>query len=185
MSLPARYDDGRAITAERFTMATGWRLGADRAGRAYLHHSGTTRGARSHVAVYPGERIAVAFLSNTNFVSAMDGTGEALAEAVTSVPASSPCRTGSKAFKGRYEDKALEGRIVLGERDGLCTWTLGVDNYFGEKMLNGRKLQQLVAYSRAGEGAVYLVTPIGIFPGKAGAGSLDFSLLGRTASFTF
>lgn len=185
LGTPARFSDGRVVMAERYTQATGWRLGNDGSGRSYLHHSGTTQGARSHVAVYPKERIAVALLSNTNFVSAMDGVGESLAEAVTVTNAAGPCRTGSKPFKGKYQDRDIVGKLEFGTRDGACTWSFSIDNYFGEKMLGSRKLSQLNAYSRGGEGNLYLVTPIGIFPGKASPTGVDFSIMGRSATFTF
>ena len=180
---PARFNNGSVVKPDRFIMATGWRLGRDTQGRSYFHHSGAMNGARSHVAVYPGEGLAVALLSNTNFVSAMDSTGEALAEAVTQAGAAVPCRSGSKPFKGRYLEQDVEGRIGFAVRDGICTWTIDADNNFGARMLNGRKHKALGAYSRGGEGPVYLVTPIGIFPGKAGATTIEFTMMGRTATF--
>ena len=48
-------------------VALGWRVAADTAGRAYVHHGGESIGGRAFVLIYPEQRVGVVLLSNLSF----------------------------------------------------------------------------------------------------------------------
>lgn len=52
-------------TAEQPPLGLGWRLDADKRGRARRHHAGTTPGGRCGLVIYPEEGLSIALAGNT------------------------------------------------------------------------------------------------------------------------
>lgn len=181
---PARLSNGEIIKDERSTLAIGWRLSTDYAGRRYVHHSGVIRGSRAHLSVYPEERAAVSLLSIVQTTIAADISAESLYDAFARRDARGRCATGERNYTGRYKDNDIAGTVKFLAEGGFCKAVFSADNHLGRWMAPGRSGVQFVAWSRAGTGPAYYVTPAGIFPGKANLAQHTIRLMGVPLELT-
>lgn len=170
---PQKLANGSEIVEQGFRQGIGWRVSTDYFGKPYFHHSGTINGGRSHLSVYPQQKTAVSVLANATFTSSIGITAEALLDAQSSAPGAGNCREGRRQYSGTFREQAIAGQLRFIKEGAFCRIDIDAGNALGERI--GRKglPPVIVAYSRAGEGTVYFVTPVGIFPGKADAGLLS------------
>lgn len=164
---PALLADGSPVTGENFTMGIGWRLNTDQHGRRIFHHSGVTRGARSHISVYPEQGLVVAILSNASWVSAIELTARSLAEPMMddgSAAAARPCTTGKYAYRGTYKEKPIAGTVRFDRAGSDCTAVFVADNALGTWLANGNSsgANRLALFGRGD--SLSMVTPLGLFP---------------------
>lgn len=172
---PVVLDDGAPVQDERFLMGIGFRLSVDQHGRSFFHYSGVTRGARSHISVYPAQRLVVAVLSNASWTSAMDSTASALAEPVLGDGAPGKCKAGMYRYKGTYKKSDISGSMRVEAVGGLCKATLVADNALGKWLANGAGPLSFALYGN-GE-SMSLVTPLGLFPADVATSSVTLTLM--------
>ncbi len=179
----ATFNDGSPVRNDRFDMGLGWRMSSNVQGRRYVHHSGTIDGGRAHISVYPGEAMAVALLSNTNTIAAMDHTADALLDAATSTSPKGACREGERVYKGSLSGKDFGGTVRFSSEAGFCKITLGMSQVPGLELTGtSGAVTAVVGYSRAAEGTAYFVTPSGIFQGEASAAGVVINAVGKRVS---
>ncbi|MES2322467.1 MAG: serine hydrolase domain-containing protein [Pseudomonadota bacterium] len=171
---PAVFDNGEPIVVGRFTMGIGWRLGVDHRGRAFFHHSGSIRGGRSHISVYPKERLVVALLVNTDWVSAMDVTSSVLLDMVGEAAPAAPCKSESYRYQGRYGQAEIEGTLESVVQPGHCRLVLGADNALGKWLANNGKRRSFTLHDKI------LVAPVGLFSVTRDGAKLLLRLPGGT-----
>lgn len=164
---PVLLADGSPVTGENFTMGIGWRLNTDQHGRRIFHHSGVTRGARSHISVYPEQRLVVAILSNASWVSAIELTSRSLAEQMmddNSAAVARPCTAGNYAYRGTYKEKPISGTVRFDRAGHECSGVFVADNALGTWLANGSGsgFNSLALYGRGDR--LSMVTPLGLFP---------------------
>lgn len=181
---PARLTNGDVIRVDRSTMGTGWRLSTDPDARRYVHHAGVIQGGRSNVNVYPGERAAAALLANMQAGIAAELTTDALYDAHARAHQHGKCLEGQRRYRASYRDEPIAGTVQFLAEGGFCKAVFSADNPLGRWMAPGRLGTQFVAYSAAGTGPAYYVTPVGIFAGKADASLHTIQLLGQPLALT-
>jgi CubicO group peptidase (beta-lactamase class C family) len=174
---PQQLADGSQIAEPGFRQGIGWRVSADYFGRPYFHHSGSISGGRSHLSVYPEQKAAVSVLANASFTSSFSLTAEALFDAQSASAEAGACRDGKRSYAGTFRDLAVAGEVRYSKEGAYCRIDISADNALGARM--GRKglPPGIVAFSLPGRETAYFVTPVGIFPGKAGAGALAIQTL--------
>lgn len=162
---PVRLADGSPVVGENFTMGIGWRLNTDQHGRRIVHHSGVTRGARSHISVYPEQGLVLVLLSNASWISAMELTARSLAEPMMDEGAAAgaqPCTAGTYAYRGSYKEKPVSGTVRFEPVGSDCSATFEANNALGGWLANGRAMTSLAMHGRGDRLA--LVSPLGLFP---------------------
>ncbi len=103
---------GEQIEGDRWLMTLGWRRGWDHQGNFFIHHAGVTNGARSVLAVWPEEKLAVALLTNASWTGRMAATAEALAVAAMAPLTSGICPASQHtSYRGSLAGEALEAQI--------------------------------------------------------------------------
>ncbi len=180
---PVRLSSGAPVAADGFTMGIGWRMNTDQHGRRYFHHSGATRGARSHISVYPDQQLVVTLLSNASWTSAMELTARSLAEHALGQVAEEHCVPGSFTYQGRYKDQPVHGTLRV-ERSGQhCKAILQADNALGRWLSKGAAGASHVDLLGRG-GRMALVTPLGLFPATRSGANLTLTLTGAPVVLT-
>jgi serine beta-lactamase-like protein LACTB len=174
---PVQFANGAEVVAEGYTMGIGWRLNTDQHGRRYFHHSGVTLGARSHISVYPDQRLVVAILSNASWTSAMDMTARSLAEPMFGDAGEGECAPGSLAYQGKYKDKPISGSVHFEPIGKQCKAVFEADNAFGKWLGHGGGATSFTLYGQAGRMA--LVTPLGLFPATRHGTSMTLTIMGK------
>lgn len=174
---PVRLSHGAEVVAEGYTMGIGWRLNTDQHGRRYFHHSGVTLGARSHISVYPEQRLVVAILSNASWTSAMDMTARSLAEPMFGDAGDGKCAPGNFVYQGTYKDKPISGSVRFEAMGKQCKAVFEADNAFGKWLANGAGATSFTLYGGAGRMA--LVTPLGLFPASRNGASMTLTIMGK------
>ncbi|MEJ7805429.1 MAG: serine hydrolase domain-containing protein [Telluria sp.] len=179
---PVRFTDGSEVTGENFTMGIGLRLNVDQHGRRYYHHSGATRGARSHISVYPDQRLVVAILSNASWASAIEMTARALAEPVMANGDNKQCVARRFAYQGTYKEKPVTGAVQFMPMHGYCTAVFGADNALGKWLSGGASG---TSFTLLGQGAkLSMVTPLGLFPVSKSGTSMTLTISGKPLALT-
>lgn len=164
---PQRLANGETIAGKDFKQGVGWRLSMDYYGRPYYHHAGAIRGGRSQLSVYPAQKTAVSLLANAMFTSAVALSTESLFDAHASSAGGGACREGTRQYSASFRDMAIAGQMRFSREGAYCRVDVSTDNALGDRVARNGVTPAIVGYSRAGDGAVYFVTPVGIFPGKA------------------
>lgn len=138
MIAPAKLADGRFSGEDGYTVGFGWRSSADSGGAPFVHHSGSTRGARSTIGLWRNERTAVSLLSNAEWTSRMEPTAQMIAAPFRPLPAgltAAQCPVGARHYRGTFGKAAVEGVVRFRIEQGLCIGTAGQDvamrSYFG------------------------------------------------------
>ncbi|WP_342116555.1 serine hydrolase domain-containing protein [Pseudoduganella sp. OTU4001] len=173
-----KFSNGEGIGGKDFKQAIGWRVSTDYYGRNYFHHAGAILGGRSQVSVFPEQKAAVSLLANVMFTSAVALSTESLYDAYlsASVQGGAKCREGTRRFNAVLRDKPLEGTVRFSREGAFCRADVSADNALGAAVARNGAAPGIVAYSRAGEGNTYFVTPVGIYPGKAAGETLAVQL---------
>jgi len=177
--LPDRH--GKQVSGDRWVMTLGWRRSTDSRGKIFLHHAGVTDGARSIVAVWPDDGVAVSLLSNAAWVGRMEDTAVALAIAAQtdSEPVSCP-RQGQQSYVGTFDNSPVRATIFWRRLPSLCR---------GEMTSESEVATWLRGYNFARKGAYTLipldhrrwglVTSIGISVLEGEAGNLSGAISSR------
>jgi CubicO group peptidase (beta-lactamase class C family) len=194
MLVPARLADGRPAGERDYAVGFGWRIDRDSDGNPFVHHSGTTLGARSTLGLWRAERTAVSLLSNAEWVSRIEPTAQMLAAPFRAAPAGlvpAPCPTGQRRYRGTLGDDAVEGAAQFRIEDGLCVGTLGqhdaMRRFFGAAMQRNDAALTLVGIdAHGGMARTGLVNPFGIADLRAQAdGSFAADIASRRLMLRF
>lgn len=174
---PLRLANGAVVESDGYTMGIGWRLNTDQHGRRYFHHSGATRGARSHISVYPEQKLVVAILSNASWTSAMEMTAMSLAEPMFGDVDGTACEARRFAYDGAFKEKAIRGDVRFEPVDGHCKAIFEADNSFGAWLANGSGVTSFTMVGRGGRLA--LVGKTGLFPVTRQGASMTITVKGN------
>ncbi|MEM9616451.1 MAG: serine hydrolase domain-containing protein [Pseudomonadota bacterium] len=200
---PTLLNGGQPAGTERYQLGFGWRIGKDWDGRNVFHHAGTTPGARSILSFNQDEGTAVALLSNAQWVSRIETTGELIATAASEGARLSQvdCSQGQWSYEGVFvldagnppsDDNAF-GDITVTYSDGVCHGVLKPDAAMAV-WLRERNAQidhiPITLIARRGEKTQIfaMATPWGAFPLKwttTDDGSLVGDIAGRSIRLTF
>jgi CubicO group peptidase (beta-lactamase class C family) len=126
MLVPVTLADGKTAGDDDYSVGFGWRIGRDADGAPFVHHSGVTRGARSTIGLWRGERTAVSVLSNAEWVARMEPTAQMIAAPFRAVPAgliAAACPLAAHRYRGTFGDVAVEGAVRFRIEAGLCIGT--------------------------------------------------------------
>lgn len=141
MLVPKRLNDGKATGEADYSVGFGWRIGRDRDGAPFFHHSGAALGARSTVGLWRAERTAVSLLSNAAWISRMEPTAQMIAAPFLPKPAAltaATCPLAARRYVGTFGDLAIEGTVRFRTENGLCIGTAeqhpAMRGYFGTGM---------------------------------------------------
>ncbi len=178
---PTLLNGGQPTETERYQVGFGWRIGKDWDGRSVFHHAGTTPGARSILSINQDEGTAVALLSNAQWVSRIETTGELIATAASEGADLSQvdCSQGQWSYEGVFildAGKPLPGNNTLGDititySDGVCHGMLKPDGAMAV-WLQGRNAQidhiPVTLIANRGDNTMIfaMATPWGAFPLK-------------------
>lgn len=169
MLTPMRYNDGNTVSDRDYEIGFGWRLSHDNDGALYAHHAGVAIGARSALAIVPGEKMSAAVLSNASWTASIEQTALTLALPFrTDMHSQSPCPIGAHQYDGHFVSDAISGSILFFLDGGICTGIISVDNAFGEWLneFPQKNINSLKLISVMGDGGLSraaLITPIGAF----------------------
>ena len=134
-----------------------WRSGKDAMGRAIVHHAGSMGGARSLLLLYPDEKLALAMQTNTAWPSAIELTGQAMAEAWrhrerpgSENPARERSGSGGQEtlrFRGQFgregEGVVVAGEIELDGNDGHMTTPTPIREWLERSSVDSLKVKRL------------------------------------------
>lgn len=73
------FESQTLLSGEKTNVGIGWRIGSDMKGRTIIEHAGVTEGTRSVISYFPEEDIAIAVMTNTEWVSSIEETAHMLA----------------------------------------------------------------------------------------------------------
>ncbi len=170
MLVPVKLADGKAAGEDDYSVGFGWRIGRDADGAPFVHHSGATRGARSTIGLWRGERTAVSLLSNSEWVSRMEPTAQMIAAPFRATPAgliAAACPLGARRYRGTFGDVAVEGAVRFRVEKGLCIGTAdqhpAMLAYFGTAMQRSDAPLTIVGLDpQGGLARAGIVNPFGI-----------------------
>lgn len=178
---PTLLNDGQPNETERYEVGFGWRIGKDWDGRSVFHHAGTTPGARSILSVNRDEGTAVALLSNAQWVSRIETTGELLATAASEGVhlSQADCPQGRWRYEGVFildadsppsEDNA-HGGLKVTYADGVCQGAFKPDGalamWLQERNAQISHIPVTLIAARGDNTPVFaMATPWGAFPLK-------------------
>lgn len=170
MLVPVRLADGQTAGEDDYSVGFGWRIGRDSDGTPFVHHSGTTTGARSTIGLWRSERTAVSLLSNAQWVSRMEPTAQMIAAPFRAAPAglvAAACPLGTRRYRGTFGKTDVEGAVHFRIEQGLCIGTAeqhpAMRAYFGTAMQRSDAALTIVGLDREGGLArAGLVNPFGI-----------------------
>ena len=175
---PHVLSDGSLAGEERFSVGFGWRIGANWDGQKVYHHAGTTPGARSILTVNPESRTAAAFLSNAQWVSRIETTGELFATAATEGTelTRAQCPVGNWQYKGVFvanldnppAGNNASGSLSVSFASGVCSGQFAPEGAFGEWFQDrGAQTEYvpLVKIADRKDASIFAIaTPWGAFP---------------------
>ncbi|GGJ60325.1 hypothetical protein CDQ92_02435 [Sphingopyxis bauzanensis] len=170
MLVPVRLADGRPAGELDYGVGFGWRISRDPDGAPFVHHNGSTIGARSTVGLWRAERTAVSVLANASWVSRMEPTAQMIAAPFRPAPAgliATACPVGAQRYRGTFGDAAVEGAVRFRIEQGLCIGTAeqhtAMRGYFGTAMQRTDAPLTLVGLDpEGGLARASLVNPFGI-----------------------
>ncbi len=93
----AAFASQRLPSGEETGVGLGWRRSTDMDGRRVMEHAGGMEGARSVLALFPAERVAVAVMTNASWSSSIEETAHLLALPFLAPPAPTPQPAGEAA----------------------------------------------------------------------------------------
>ncbi len=170
MLTPAKLASGRPAGENGYAVGFGWRIGTDADGAAFVHHSGSTRGARSTVGVWRSERTAVSLLSNAEWTSRIEPTAQMIAAPFRPVPrglSAAECPVRASRYRGMFGNAAVQGTVRFRVEHGLCIGTAEQDaamrGYFGTAAQRTDAALTIVGLDpRGGLARAGIVNPFGI-----------------------
>ncbi|MGQ3101838.1 MAG: serine hydrolase domain-containing protein [Sphingopyxis solisilvae] len=170
MLVPVRLADGRPAGEPDYDVGFGWRISRDPDGAPFVHHNGSTMGARSTVGLWRAERTAVSVLANASWVSRMEPTAQMIAAPFRRAPAgltAAACPVGAQRYRGTFGDVAVEGAVRFHFDRGLCVGTAeqhaAMGSYFGTAMQRTDAPLTLIGLDpQGGLARAGLVNPFGI-----------------------
>lgn len=170
MWTPARLADYSPVREQDSAVAFGWRIGRDPFGGRIAHHAGSTPAARSVLVLYPDEDLAVAVLSNTGWVSAIEQTAVMLAAPfrVKQDGAGPHCPTTARRYEGTFGSERIAGTVRFTLVRGHCQGRLATGNAVGAWLdtfprKDTGELRVLALSPGKTLGQAALVTPIGTY----------------------
>lgn len=181
MLAPARFNDGGEVRDKDYAVGLGWRTLVDLDGRRRAQHAGVTLGARSALVVWPdlpaAEQTAVSLLSNTLWVSAIEGSAAMLAAPHQAPPrglVSADCPLEASRYAGEFRGQPISGTATFVVEDGLCIGTLPLNGdakaWFDDFPQKDAPHLRLVGLdARPGLSRAALVTPLGLHDLRAEA----------------
>lgn len=193
---PTELNDGQPTETERYQVGFGWRIGEDWDGRSVFHHAGTTPGARSILSINQDEGTAVALLSNAQWVSRIETTGELIATAASEGArlSQADCPQGQWSYEGVFildagappPDNNALGDITVTYSDGVCHGTLRPDGamavWLRERNAQLDHIPVTLIASRGDKKMIFaMATPWGAFPLKWTTADDDGSVIGDIA----
>jgi serine beta-lactamase-like protein LACTB, mitochondrial len=122
------FTSQRLPSGEETGVGIGWRRSRDMDGRRVLEHAGGMEGARSVVALFPEEGVAVAAMTNTSWSSSIEETAHLLALPFLSPPSPAPQPRGETVVRvtlssGDQAPITLPGRLRLSEGGGSLSYS--------------------------------------------------------------
>lgn len=190
MLAPARFNDGGEVRDKEYAVGLGWRTLIDIDGRRRAQHAGVTLGARSALVVWPdlpaAEQTAVSLLSNTLWVSAIEGSAAMLAAPHQAPPRGlepADCPLEASRYAGEFRGQPVSGTAAFAVEDGLCIGTLALNGdakaWFDDFPQKDAPHLRLVGLdARAGLSRAALVTPIGLYDLRAQADGSHLAAMG-------
>ncbi|MEO1240751.1 MAG: serine hydrolase domain-containing protein [Pseudomonadota bacterium] len=193
---PTLLNDGQPTETERYQVGFGWRIGKDWDGRNVFHHAGTTPGARSILSFNQDEGTAVALLSNAQWVSRIETTGELIATAASEGArlSQADCFQGQWSYEGAFildagappPDNNALGDIAVTYSDGVCHGALKPDGamavWLRERNAQIDHIPVTLIASRGDNTIIFaMATPWGAFPLKWTTTNDDGSVIGDIA----
>lgn len=196
MLAPARLNDGGEVRDQEYAVGLGWRTLVDIDGRRRAQHAGVTLGARSALVVWPdlprAEQTAVSLLSNTLWVSAIEGSAAMLAAPHQAPPRGlvpTACPIEVTRYAGEFRGQPIAGTVRFAVADGMCIGTLAIAgeakawfDQFPQKDAPHLRLVGLDA--RPGLSRAALVTPIGLYDLRAQADGSHRAAMGSESKLT-
>lgn len=189
MLVPLRLANGKLAGEGEYSVGFGWRIGRDTDGAPFVHHNGTTGGARSTIGLWRGERTAVSVLSNAQWISRMEPTAEMIAAPFRAQPAglvAAACPVGARTYRGSFGDAPVEGAVNFRIERGLCIGTVeqapAMLAYFGTAMQRSDAPLTIIGFDpRGGLARAGIVNPFGIADLRARAdGSFAADIVDET-----
>ncbi len=188
---PVKLNNNEIAKGKRYKMGLGFRMSRDHQGRSYFHHSGVITGGRSHISVYPEEKLVIAFLSNARWTVAMDYNAEVLANSILNNTDASAkpskaigyCDEAPYTYSGIFgkSKTVITGTLVFEQDNLLCKGKLIADNKMGQ-WLGEVKNQAYPIFSNGSE--LSLVTPMGLYTGSKARGKLSLSFTSGKVELT-
>lgn len=192
---PTPLSDGGAAGETRFSVGFGWRIGRDWDGAHVVHHAGTTPGARSILSINHDHGTTVAVLSNAQWVSRIETTGELIATAATEGAdlTQAHCPVGAWNYHGAFIVDAdnpppgdnASGMVNITHARGVCRGEIDPQDAIARWLQQrGAKIDTikmtLVAVRSGDEPVFAAATPWGAFPFRWKGGELLGDIAGRT-----
>ena len=169
---PVKTTTGGRTGRNTYEVGFGWRIDTDLHGRAIVHHSGVTPGARAILLSYQDPGVHIAFTSNATWTSSTERTATTLVfgvlQAFDEVKVEASCPVGDYTWDGTFNGAEAHGVLAIQESDGLCQGTISMPRAFagwveGFNAPVPENLPLLLIGSNGEAGIFGLVTPLGIF----------------------
>lgn len=175
MREPLRLRGGGFAGEREFRVGLGWRVSQDDDGAVIAHHSGSAEGSRSVLLLWPEERSAVSLLSNAQWASAVESTAMLLAAPFRSAAGAqaAACPLRATRYQGQLGDTPVGGAARVRIERGRCIAELVPDAalqaaFAAATAWPNRRLTLIALDADRGLGRAALVTPLGLYPARAG-----------------
>lgn len=191
---PVRLEDGGAAGETRFSAGFGWRVGTDWDGARVAHHAGTTPGARSTLSINRDRGTSVAFLSNSQWVSRIETTGELIATAATEGDdlTEAHCPVGAWDYDGVFivdadnppPDDNASGILRVDYTKGVCRGEIepqgAIAEWLRERGARAETIKMVLVAVRPNDEQVFAAaTPWGAFPFRRSNDDFTGDIAGR------
>jgi len=172
------FANGKEISVSRSNMAVGWRIKQNNLGQPQFHHSGSMRGARSHISVFPSSQQSIVLLSNTRWTVALDETAASLKMLLNS-QAQQKCPATDNYLFGSPNGVTLN----FHQQPNMCVTQINFDPTLTNK-LAGQTNNSTFTLLTTAANKVALITPIGIFQGTYDGKTLNLDILATRYKYT-
>ena len=192
---PLPLANGGVAGETRFSVGFGWRMGRDWDGARVAHHAGTTPGARSILSINRDRGTSVAVLSNAQWVSRIETTGELIATAATEGAdlTQEHCPVGAWDYDGVFivdadnppPDDNANGTLRVDYTQDVCRGEIepqgAIARWLEERGARTDTLKITLVAVRPGDVHVFAAaTPWGAFPFRRINGNFTGDIAGRT-----
>lgn len=106
------FESQKLSSGEKTNVGIGWRIGLDMEGRNLVEHAGVNEGARSVISYFRDEDIAIAVMTNTEWVSSIEETAHMLVLPFLKKTDNSSKLKGTYLIKAKLVQKGKEKEVI-------------------------------------------------------------------------